>query len=322
MAKAVRHGTKDIVKFIKENFADCSYFQLLRLLAQTQSVSKDVQLRTSLSLYHNSAQVTDFEPISNTIETTILSLYGYNSPMPVNFTVSLLAQVHNASETAQRDFIDILHQYLHEIYLLALAKYKPFFSAVEHNTHDFRRLIYSFAGWRDQNIDASLNSQENKLLFFASLFGRRQKSLVGLKVLIKGLQPSLVFECFSCVEYKISIPVKYRIQLSSSILDNRVMLGNKYYKAGGIVTIHLYELQLQQWQDILNKTNKWQQFFNMLRCYLGCSQLCKVVIYLAAGQASAVKLHDKKTGLGRNSWLLSSANLEYSVLPKKFMLPI
>ena len=180
----------------------------------------------------------------------------------------------------------------------------------------------TFPGGHVINIDASLNSQENKLLFFASLFGRRQKSLVGLKVLIKGLQPSLVFECFSCVEYKISIPVKYRIQLSSSILDNRVMLGNKYYKAGGIVTIHLYELQLQQWQDILNKTNKWQQFFNMLRCYLGCSQLCKVVIYLAAGQASAVKLHDKKTGLGRNSWLLSSANLEYSVLPKKFMLPI
>ena len=78
MVKTMRNRTKDLVEFIGNNFNVCSYFQLLRLLEKIQYFCcyENLDLSANLSLHHQASDITALDLYQNSIETSILNLYG------------------------------------------------------------------------------------------------------------------------------------------------------------------------------------------------------------------------------------------------------
>lgn len=322
MAGTNRSRAKHLANFIYTNLPNITYFQALRLLTRMQNCGeiKYVEIDPCINLVYQESDLQMADAASGVLTTPLMSLLGYNSSLPFNYTANLIKHSTYYHEPALHDFIKIFHKYIHNLYLQTLNTQKIFFSTVEQSSSTFVNLLSSLTGMLDMaSHDNPLSN--NKLLFFASLLGRKQKSLLGLQLLIKGVKPELHFKCSACNPYKIEIPLEYRVTIGKSSLGKKSLLGINRYKVGGMLELTLYDLSLSQWQSILHSAAEWKTFFSILRIYLGCSQACAVVIYLACGSASSTVL-GKNSALGVNSWFISKKNQLRPVLPKTIMLPM
>ena len=76
-----------------------------------------VRVRPDLSLAFPASDVVRVEQDGTDllVETTFLGLYGSSSPLPTHYTEDLMDEA-SADSSVSRDFLDILHQRLYQLY--------------------------------------------------------------------------------------------------------------------------------------------------------------------------------------------------------------
>lgn len=117
------------------------------------------------------------------VTTTFLGLYGSSSPLPTHYTEELLDE-SAADSTVSREFLDLLHQRLYQLYFQCWSKYRLFIRvAEEKNPQDLERL-YCLIGLGEKELRDSV-PDAGSLLRYAGLFSQSPRSADGLKTLLR-----------------------------------------------------------------------------------------------------------------------------------------
>ena len=98
-----------------------------------------VRVRPDLSLAFPAADVARVERTGQNgadllVTTTFLGLYGVSSPLPTHYTEDLMDEAA-ADSSVSRDFLDIIHQRLYQLYFQCWSKYRLFIRVAEEQNH-------------------------------------------------------------------------------------------------------------------------------------------------------------------------------------------
>ncbi len=254
----------------------------------------------------NDARVPQYE-----IQTSFLGLYGASSPLPNFYTEDLIA-AEQEDEIQARLLLDVFHQRIYRLYASALQKYQPVYELTETPTSNFRQLLWSLIGARDEHTRRSM-PQPGLFLQYVNLFARQQKSAAGLHFILndhlRGLLPEYHEDfCVSveqCVEQNIEIPARDRLGLGlGKTLGVDAVIGSHVQDVSGKLLVRIGPLNATAYQTLIGTPEHWQGLHALVRAYIGPTLACEVEISVTADTMEGTRLGDGAWNqLGLSTWL-------------------
>jgi len=275
-----------------------------------------IRVRPDLSLAFPAADVARVElsgadKADLLITTTFLGLYGSSSPLPTHYTEDLLDEAA-ADSSVSRDFLDILHQRLYQLYFQCWSKYRLFVRiAEEHNPRDRERL-FCLIGLGEKELRDSLPDAW-QLVRYARLLSQFPRSAEGLQTLLRDALVIRKLEVEQCVLRRVPIPAdqQMRLGLSGMSLGTSTVLGSEMPDRMGKFRIHIGPLSKQEYDTLLPGTLRHDKLANLIRLYILDPFDFDLQIILAARQAEPIRLGDPDGAkLGWNSWCFSGDTLD------------
>ena len=292
------------------------FYQAVRLLrrlsaARGQDPARSLRLRPALGLDLPRAPVAGIErdPDSGQyrVETTFAGLYGVASPLPAFYTEELI-EAAQEDRDAGRDFLDLIHQRLHELLIAGIEKYRPLYGAVEQGAGALQDLLSALVGLRDPSLRESF-AEPMRLLRYVGLLGPRQRSAEGLKTLLEDAFPEVAVEIEQCVGRSIHIPAASRLALGerANRLGEDALLGHQLADHLGKLVIRLGPLSGERFNELLNDGAQWAWLVGLIRFYLPAPLECELQLLLARRACEPVSLGGRSAQLGRNAWIFSDS---------------
>lgn len=245
------------------------------------------------------------------IQTSFLGLYGASSPLPNFYTEDLIA-AEQEDEIQARLLLDVFHQRTYRIYAEALQKYQPVYELTETPDSNFRKLLWSLIGARDEHTRRSM-PQPGLFLQYVNLFARQQKSAAGLHFILddhlRELLPDRPDDFHvtveQCVEQHIEIPPRDRLGLGhGKALGIDAVIGTHVGDFSGKLLVRMGPLDALAYQTLIGTPRHWQGLHALVRAYIGPTLACELEISVAAQPTDGTRLGDGSWNqLGLSTWL-------------------
>ncbi len=274
-----------------------------------------VRVRPELSLAFPAADVARVERTGKDgadllITTTFLGLYGSSSPLPTHYTEDLLDEAA-ADSSVSRDFLDILHQRLYQLYFQCWSKYRLFVRVAEEQNHRDRERLFCLIGLGERELRDTLPDPWS-LVRYAGLFSQFPRSAEGLQTLLRDALGIRQLEVEECLLRHVPIPGDQQMSLglSGMSLGTSTVLGSQIPDRMGKFRIHIGPLKKPAFDTFLPGTPQHDKLAGLIRLYILDPFDFDLKITLAAKQASPISLGDRDGArLGWNSWCFSGATL-------------
>lgn len=292
METMLRSEVDNLIEKITKNGTDYSFFQLMSLLEQYETVIK-LQLNPAVSLAFPSADINICQYNDKhelLIELNFMGLYGVDTPLPhyfLNMTANNKEAVKNFLDIFNQRFYQLLYQTWKKCQLdLDLTQPKP----------QLICYLNALSGGSDIN---------NEAYRFAEQFNKRIRSSMGVAVLVKKLFKDIDVHIKQFVPnwVEVSAPILLGKNQSDLCLGHNAVLGGRILDVANKIEIIIKLLPYKKFLQFLPGTADGMQLVSLLRGYLD-SRLMFDLIFIVESTARAIlTLGDKNIQVGLNSWL-------------------
>ncbi len=274
-----------------------------------------VRVRPDLSLAFPAADVARVERTGVNggdllITTTFLGLYGSSSPLPNHYSEDLLDEA-SADSSVSRDFMDILHQRLYQLYFQCWSKYKLFVRVAEERNAQDRERLFCLIGLGERELRDSLPDPWS-LVRYAGLLTQFPRSAEGLQTLLRDALGIRLLKVEQCVLRRVPIPAdqQMRMGISGMSLGVTTVLGSEIPDRMGKFRVLVGPLKKQLFDTLLPGTPQHNKLAGLIRLYVLDPFDFDLKITLAANEAGPIRLGDPNgTQLGWNSWCFAGDTL-------------
>jgi type VI secretion system protein ImpG len=281
---------------------------------------EQLRIRPELSLAFPAADVANVQRCGQNeaellVTATFLGLYGVSSPLPTHYTEYLLEE-GAADSSVSRDFLDIIHQRLYQLYFQAWSKYRLFVGVAEANNHLDRERLFCLIGLGEEELRSSLPDAWS-LVRYAGLLTGFPRSAQGLLTLLRDALGMRAVEIEQCVLRKVPVPADQQmcLGLSSTRLGVDTFLRSEMPDRTGKLRIALGPLSREDFDSFLPGALRHEKLASLVRLYVNDPLELDVKLTLAAGQARPIRLGDPDgPRLGLNTWSFSGTLGEVSAI--------
>ena len=343
MARTLRRSAINIIDDLQKHGEDYDFYQAVRLLErakqqkaaqqaipatdgatqtklpgrrrvraqvaeQQQAAAQDrIRIRPELSLDYADSDIAGVQTLDDgsvELTTTFMGLYGISSPLPAYYTEELLDDEWDGN-TAPRDFLDIIHQHLYPLLFKAWQKYRFGHQTVEQGESKYWDLLYSIIGLADPEFRGS-SKYANRFLPYLGLLSQRQKSMLGLRTILRdALQiPNLDIE--PCVTRDVSIPVEQHSLLSVGqvTLGVDATIGQLITDRMGKAIIRISGVSSEHFQTFINDQESLDFIRTLTKFYLVQPLDVEIVLRLDQGAIKTAEISGPCwSALGIDTWL-------------------
>jgi len=274
-----------------------------------------LQVRPDLSLAFPAADVarverTGADDSKLLVTTTFLGLYGASSPLPTHYTEDLMDEA-SADSSVSRDFLDILHQRLYQLYFQCWSKYRLFVRVAEEQNPRDRERLFCLIGLGEQELRDNLPDPW-QLVRYAGLLTQFPRSADGLQTLLRDALGIRRLEVEQCVLRRVPIPVDQQMHLGQSGMSLGVstVLGSEIPDRMGKFRILIGPLKKQIFDTLLPGSRRHDRLAGLIRLYILDPFAFDLKITLAASEAQPIRLGAPDgPRLGWNSWCFAGDTL-------------
>lgn len=303
-----------------QRFSFLQTMRLLRLQSHHQcggkwdTVLEDrVRLRPMLSLGFPPADVDSVEVIDleeteavYRVTTRFLGLYGCDSPLPDFYTEDLIEEARE-DESASRDFLDILNNFLYHLLFRTVSKYRLDWRVGEERDEMVLEILYAILGFGTEELRASVEEPE-ALLRYMGLFSQTPRSAAGLRALLIDANGEPTTEIVPCIRRLAEIPEDQRCRLgrAACVLGQHCYLGAAMSDRMGRFRIQVGPLDADRFHSYLPDGRAHEHTAFLARLYAVEPLECEIEAHVAEGEVETVRLGGPRwCKLGWNTWLLS-----------------
>ena len=339
MAREIGRSTINIIEDIQDHHDDYDYFQAIRLLTRLKNQTSDefidsgnaqkhsvqdsqiqIRIQPELSLDYAENDILDLEEdVEGNLKltTSFMGLYGISSPLPAYYTEELLDDEWEG-DTAPRDFLDIIHQHLYPLLFRAWQKYRFTHQTLEQSEEKYWDVLYSIIGLSDVEFRAC-SKYSQKFLPYLGLLSQKQKSLVGLKTILKDVLNTNEIEITPCAERKVDIPEKQYCYLGTDqvTLGQDATIGQQIDDRMGKAVIKIRGVSSKDFQKFLHDSDYLDFIRTLTKFYLVQPLDIEVRLVLDPFALQTSQLGAEAWCLlGRDTWLQSDLTDKNSWLEK------
>jgi type VI secretion system protein ImpG len=245
------------------------------------------------------------------VTTTFLGLYGVSSPLPTHYTEDLMDEAA-ADSSVGRDFLDIFHQRLYQLYFECWSKYRLLIRLSEENNHLDRERLFCLIGLGEKELHEYLPDAWS-LVRYAGLLTQFPRTAHGLRSLLRDALGECTLEVESCILRKAKIPVDQQMCLGiyGTRLGVDTFLGSEMSDRMGKFRIRIGPLSKEDFDNFLPGAARHDKLVRLVRLYMTDPLECELRIAMAAGQVRPIRLGDPVgPRLGLNAWCFSGDTLD------------
>lgn len=238
------------------------------------------------------------------LTTTFMGLYGISSPLPAYYTEELLDDEWDGN-TAPRDFLDIIHQHLYPLLFKAWQKYRFAHQTVEQGETKYWDLLYSIIGLADPEFRRS-SKYANRFLPYLGLLSQRQKSMLGLRTILRDALQLPKLDIEPCVTRDVSIPVAQYSLLGAgrASLGVDATIGQLITDRMGKAIIRISGVSSEQFQSFINDAELLDFIRTLTKFYLVQPLDVEIVLSLEQGAIKTTEISGSCwSTLGVDTWL-------------------
>lgn len=244
--------------------------------------------------------------------TRFFGLTGPHGPLPNHYTELILERA-SAHDTAFREFLDLFHNRLHELYYRAWEKPR-FYLFIERGEEDpLSRSLGAVAGLGTKAQKQSSGIQADRLLFLSGLLGRRPVSEEVAQLLLKRYFGTIPIRLHQFAGQRLELDEHSRCVLgnraSGSELGVGCPLGRKVWDFQGQIKVEIGPLPQGQYNQFVPGGAREKELHNFLHFIFGRNLDPLVELTLEESQGYVGQLGKKGPGgyqLGLVGWLGST----------------
>lgn len=274
-----------------------------------------LHVRPELSLAFPAADVARVERSGShdeqlLITATFLGLYGCSSPLPTHYTEDLLDEA-SADCSVSRDFLDILHQRLYQLYFQCWSKYRLLVRVTEEKNQRDRERLFCLIGLGEKELRDSLPDSWS-LVRYAGLLTQFPRSADGLQTLLRDALGERRLKVEQCVLRQVQIPAdqQMRMGVSGMSLGISSVVGSEIADRMGKIRIQVGPVKQSVFDTLLPGSARHATLSRLIRFYMQSPLDCDLQVTLAAGEARPISLGSSRgTRLGWNSWCFAGTTL-------------
>jgi len=238
--------------------------------AQPGKTATNLRIQPELNLDYPDADIAEISHDDEQgfqITTTFFGLYGVSSPLPGFYTEELLDdewdELHN-----RKDLFDVIHHQVYPLLYQAWLKYKFAHNTVESDKRKYWEIIFDLAGLGDSYRQD--RSRYAGLARFAGLLGQRNKSLLGLKTLLREQLGDIAVDIQPCVLRKVGIARHQRCLLGkqNSRLGEDACIGKEVDDRNGKFRVEIGPLNASEFARFTTRTQLLSDIRDLIRLYL------------------------------------------------------
>lgn len=244
------------------------------------------------------------------VTATFLGLYGSSSPLPTHYTEDLFDEAAFDSSVS-RDFLDIIHQRLYQLYCQCWSKYRLFIRVAEEKNPRDRERLLCLIGLGDQERSDSVPDPWS-LVRYAGLLTQLPRSAEGLQILLRDALGIRNLDVEQCVLRQAPIPPDQRSRLGSSGVNLGIdaVVGSEMADRMGKFRIHIGPMSKADFDQLLPGTLRHKKLVTLVRLYITAPLDFDLRITLSTGEIRPLILGDlSRPGLGLNTWCFSGDTL-------------
>lgn len=332
MATEHRNGNTDnIIKKLKQEGYRFSFFQAVSIVEKlfagnpspgetSQLVEERMRFRpgTGLGFPPNSILKINEVPLVKNDETgksgnrpeviefilSFMGLYGVDSPLPVYFSESIVAEGEGAD--ALKDFLDMFNHRLYSLFYQTWKKYRHYLSFKEDCSDPISQNLLCLSSLGLEALQASLHIPAGRLIASSGVLGRRFRNAEGLGLMISNYFDNIPVKVQQFIPQWIQIPNRIPLNNESNKglkLGENVFLGETVLNTSGKFRIVLGPLDFATFLRFSTDTPSKKAFFQLLNVYTRDDLDFDVELILQTDSILPFKLGDDEFQLGVNSFL-------------------
>jgi type VI secretion system protein ImpH len=191
MASPGGEAAPELIRELEREPYGFSFFQALRLLEQASPDSarigqlgpvarESVRLRPSSSMAFQAADITAIEkrgesPDRWQLTTTVLGLYGANSPLPAFYTEAILRAELTEDDDPARVFLDLINHRVLSLLYAAWSKYRWEFTFEPGAVDKSSQRFFGLLGLATEGLREAIGVPAGRLLRYAGTFSMRPR---------------------------------------------------------------------------------------------------------------------------------------------------
>ena len=271
-----------------------------------------VRVRPELSLGFPAADVSRVEQNAEdlVVIATFLGLYGSASPLPSHYNEDLMEEA-SADSSVSRDFLDILHRRLYQLFFQIWSKYRLFYRIAEEKNPLDQDRLFSLIGLSEKELRDNLQLDAHSLLRYSGLF-MQIRSAEGMETLLRDAMAMRCIQVEQCLLRKVPIPKdqQMRMGLSGMRLGVDTVMGSEMQDRMGKFRINIGPLKNKEFDSFMPGTPQHNKLLSLIRLYILDPFDFDLKVVLAAGEVRPITLGGSYPAkLGWNTWCFSGYTL-------------
>ncbi len=212
-----------------------------------------------------------------------------------------------ADSSVSRDFMDIFHQRMYQIFLECQSKNQLFNRLTEENSGQDLERLHCLNGLGERELRSSLPEAWSAVRH-APLMNISRRSALGLQTLLRDTLGIGTVTVEPFVQRRAPIPDDQRMRLGISGIRLGVdsVLGSEVPDRMGKLRVHTGPLSYKDYDSLLPGTPRHKKLADLIRLYITDPLEFDLKMTLAAGEARPIRLGDPRSArLGFTTWLVS-----------------
>ena len=244
--------------------------------------------------------------------TTILGLYGSNSPLPGFYSTDILEYETQSGgdDDPVRIFLDIINHRLLSLLYRAWSKYRWAFTFRDSVLDDISRAVLALAGIGDPSLAEKLGIPPQRLLRYAGMATQTPSNASGLARIVSDYFEGIPTEITQCVAQWVSIhPAdQSRLGMHNASLGMNVVLGESILDRSGKFRIEVGPIdELPAFEKFTPGSQNHRELGGLVNFFVADPLDYDIHVGLACESVPMTRLSSAGDAakLGANSWLLS-----------------
>ena len=275
-----------------------------------------VRVRPKLSLSFPAADVETVERTKDgglLVTANLGGLYGVDSPLPTFETEDLLDDQSNDNRAA-RDFLDIIHQRLYQLWCQCWSKYRTLIRIVEERDSGELQRAWCLMGMGEKELTDPI-PPSFPFLRYSGLFARLTRPVSALEAMLKDALSLDRIEILQCQRRVVPIPEDQQMRLDSgnNTLDVDAVLGPDVEDWSGKLVISAGPLTWDEYTTLLPGAPLHNLAALLVHLYLPHPLVIELELVLAEGEAKPFILDDPEFRLDYTTFLFDEVMPETRV---------